>query len=208
MRTLILLLCLAVGVVACSVTPSHDIRPHPDHIRAGVQVGDTVEIVTAGGREVTLVVSDVRGSELAGESKDGSREVIDFADIASIAKRSWTPPVHPCGGGQPVGCSIPEVVLVLSEDYERQAQKFGGACATHDFCYRHGFATYGEDRDTCDATFLADMKASCQSLGPLSMLDAKEFGICQLAAQQTFEAVRRYGGPHFRSTTSTVCEYR
>lgn len=210
MRTALTLLCLATSLMlmSCSVTPRHDIKPRPDFIHAGVQVGDTVEIVTDDGREVTLIVSDVRSTSLAGESPHGVADIIDFADITNIAKRSWTEPAHPCGGGQPVGCSIPEVVLVLSEDYQRQADKFRGACATHDFCYRHGYATYGLDRSTCDDTFYDDMQASCSSMGALSILDPKEFGICQAAARQTFEAVRRYGEPHFRTTTSSVCDYR
>ena len=202
-------LCFVLVVVtACSITPRHDIRPKPEFIRAGVQAGDTVEIVTLEGSAVTLTVTDVRGGEIRGETPSGNARVVDFAEIASIAKRSWDPPAHPCGGGQPVGCSIPEVVLAVSDDYQRQAEKFRGACVTHDFCYRHGFATYGLDRATCDDEFYADMKASCQTLGPLSFLDPKEYAMCQAAAAQTFEAVRRYGEAHFLTTASTVCEYR
>ena len=82
------------------------------------------------------------------------------------------------------------------------------ACVTHDFCYRHGFATYGLAREQCDAEFLQDMKQACGGFGGLGRLDAKEYGICQLAASQTYETVRRKGEPHFRTTGSTYCEYR
>ena len=34
------------------------------------------------------------------------------------------------------------------------------------------------------------------------------FGECQLAANQTYEVVRRRGEKHFHSTTSKYCEYR
>jgi hypothetical protein len=199
----VLLAIAVLSLAACSVTPGHDIRPTPDYIRAGVKVGDTLEIETKDGRSIGMVVTEVRASAIASDS-----EVIDFADIASITKRSWQAPEHPCGGGRPVGCSIPEVVLVLSHDYKRQAGKFQPACVMHDFCYRHGFATYGEDRAACDDDFLAAMKSACSSLGPLSMLDAKEFAICQAAALQTFDAVRRYGEPHFLKVGSSYCEYR
>jgi coproporphyrinogen III oxidase len=108
----------------------------------------------------------------------------------------------------PVGCSIPEVVLLLSGDYEEQAEKFHPACVTHDFCYRHGVATYGVTRDECDTAFYDDMKKTCKGLGGLGVLDIQGFGTCQLAANQTYEAVRRRGEEHFQTTTSTYCEYR
>ena len=200
--TLILVLCTAL-LSSCSITPRHDIMPRPEHIRAGVTGGDTVEIETRDGRKRTVTVVDVTATAIVTET-----ERIDFADVVAIAKRSWQAPDHPCGAGQPVGCSIPEVVLALSDDYERQAEKFTAACKVHDFCYRHGYATYGESRESCDDRFYADMKDACRPMGALSLLDPKEFSICQAAALQTFEAVRRYGEPHFRTATSSVCVYR
>lgn len=200
-RTIVVLAALAA--TSCAVTPRHEILPRPDHIRAGVEAGDTVEVETKDGRKLDMVVVEIRGTEIVGE-----RHIVDFADIDRIARRSWTEPNHPCGGGRPVGCSIPEVLLVLSEDLERQSEKFRKACVTHDFCYRHGHATYGENRAACDEVFYADLKASCNTMGPLSILDTREFGICQAAARQTFEAVRRYGEPHFLTTASSYCEYR
>ncbi len=196
------LAALTIGACA-SVTPRHEILPKPAHIRAGVAAGDTVEVETRDGRSIKMVVTEVRAGELVSDS-----EVVPFTDIVTIAKRSWQPPEHPCGGGKPVGCSIPEVVLLLSEDYNRQADKFQPACRTHDFCYRHGFATYGEARNACDEQFYEDMQDACESMGLLSIIDAKEFGICRAAALQTFEAVRRYGEPHYQTATSTYCEYR
>ncbi len=202
-RVLTALALVALSLTACGVTPRHEIPPKPAFIRAGVEPGDTVEIETKDGRELEVLVTEVRTSSIVGE-----HDTVDFRDIASIAKRSWTPPRHPCGGGEPLGCSIPEVVLVLSDDYKRQADKFAPACRSHDFCYRHGYATYGIERSSCDDDFYEDMQAACASLGPLSVLDAKEFAICQAAAAQTAEAVRRYGEPHFRTATSSYCEYR
>jgi coproporphyrinogen III oxidase len=108
----------------------------------------------------------------------------------------------------PVGCSIPEVVLILSERYKQQADKFHPACVTHDFCYRHGFATYGTTREECDTAIYDDMKKACKGLGGLGVLDVKEFGVCQVAANQTYEAIRRHGEKHYQTTTSTNCEYR
>lgn len=196
-----IIVALVIGN-SCGYAPAHEIQAKPKHIHAGVKPGDTIEVTTTDGVKSTIVVSEVRATAIAGEDR-----VILFRDIESISVRSWTVPEHPCGAGEPVGCSIPEVVLTLSSDYGNQAEKFHPACVTHDFCYRHGFATYGTDRDTCDNSFYEDMLQRCNSLGALSVLDVKEYAVCQAAALQTYEAVRRYGESAYRTTTSTVCEY-
>jgi hypothetical protein len=113
-----------------------------------------------------------------------------------------------CGGSQPLGCSIPTAVLVVSEDYDRQADKFHQACVTHDLCYRHGEATYGLTREACDAEFYDNMKDACSGFKGLGVLDPEEFAKCQFAAKQTYEAVRKHGEKHFQSATSTYCLYR
>lgn len=195
---------LAVGTYGCShIVPSHDIRAKPEFIRAGVQVGDSVEITTKDGEYREFIVEDVGTDTIVGPA-----ETIRFSEIQSLVKRSWKEPAHPCGGGTPVGCSIPQVVLILSEDYQQQAEKFHPACVTHDFCYRHGFATYGATREECDAAIYADMKKACGGMGGLSVIDVQEFSVCKFAANRTFEAVRRHGEKHFQTATSTYCEYR
>jgi len=128
--------------------------------------------------------------------------------ITLITACASTPKTHPCGGSLPVGCSIPTAVLVLLEPYEEQAAKFDGACVTHDFCYRHGAATYGVSREECDDEFYKNMKAACSGFGNLGFLDPQDFTTCQLAAAETYQAVREHGEKHFQTTTSTVCEYR
>ena len=128
--------------------------------------------------------------------------------IMLIAACATTPEEHPCGGSLPVGCSIPTAVTVLLEPYQEQAEKFHGACVTHDFCYRHGAATYGLGREECDDEFYINMKAACSGFGNLGFLDPEGFAKCQLAALETYEAVRKHGEKHFQTTHSTVCEYR
>ena len=113
-----------------------------------------------------------------------------------------------CGGPEPLGCSIPAAVLVVSKDYEQQADKFHQSCVTHDLCYRHGAATYGLTRKECDIEFYDNMKSACSGFKGLGVLDAGEFAKCQFAAKQTYEAVRTHGEKHFRSATSTYCSYR
>jgi hypothetical protein len=119
-----------------------------------------------------------------------------------------TSPTPPCGGSQPLGCSIPTAVLVASKDYEEQADKFHNACVTHDLCYRHGEATYGMTRKACDVEFYDNMKTACSGFKGLGVLDPEEFAKCQFAAKQTYEAVRTHGEKHYRSATSTYCAYR
>jgi hypothetical protein len=197
-----ILILAAVGGCA-AVMPSHNIPVRPDYIEAGVQSGDTLEITMLDGEEMTIEVVDVRTDAIEGPDGD-----IAITDIRSIVKRSWSLPGHPCGANEPVGCSIPEVILLLSDEFNNQAEKFHPACVTHDFCYRHGQITYGVTRKQCDADFLVDMKKSCRGFAGLGVLDLEEYSMCHIAADQIHNVVRLKGEPDFRTTTSSRCEYR
>ncbi len=200
-KTLILLTAAALSSCA-AVTPTHEIPVRSEYIEAGVEVGDTLEIIMTDGEEKTIEVTGVRMDAI--ETTDGD---ISISKIQKIEKRSWTEPVHPCGANEPVGCSIPEVLL-LSEQYKEQADKFHPACVTHDFCYRHGVTTYDVTREECDTEFLAAMKKTCGGYRGLGLLDLEGYSICHTAAQQTFNVVRLKGEPHFRTSTSSYCEYK
>lgn len=196
------LLVVLLLTAACStVSPKHEIPPRQDFILAGVQVGDTVEITTANGKQYKFKVTKISGFGI-----HGGERFIALGDITKLVKRSWIEPGHPCGAGEPVGCSIPEVVRLI-EEYTDQAEKFHPACVTHDFCYRHGHATYGTSRAECDAVFLEQMKESCKGFAGLGVLDVKDHSICLVSATQTYEAVRKYGKQHFRTDSSTYCDY-
>lgn len=199
----IALTLMLVIVASCGWAPEHEIRPRPDFIQAGVEPGDTVEIETTDGETIEFEVTDVTADALEG---DGRR--VPYSEIAAISKRSWTEPRHPCAGTEPLGCSIPEVVLAVSEFHQEQKKKFHKPCVNHDLCYRNGYATYGIDRETCDAGFYEDMKQECAGGGGLDLLDIKALGLCQIAATQMYEAVRLYGEKAYRTTTSSYCEYR
>lgn len=202
LRTTLPAIAIALLAGCAQVTPKHEIPVRPDYIEAGIQAGDMIDVTTVDGEEKSFEVVDVRANAIVGP--DGA---IPISDIESIVKRSWTTPGHPCGNNEPVGCSIPDVVLLIDE-YSEQASKFHPACVVHDFCYRHGHATYGDTRERCDDEFLANMKQACGGTNPLNLLDAKAYSICNIAARQTYEAVRLKGEPHFRTTRSTVCEFR
>ncbi len=200
-KTLILLTAAAVS--SCTaVTPSHEIPVRSEYIEAGVEVGDTLEITMTDGEEKTIEVTGLRMDAI--ETPEGDMSI---SKIQKIVKRSWTEPAHPCGANEPVGCSIPEVLL-LSEQYKEQADKFHPACVTHDFCYRHGVTTYDVTREECDTEFLATMKKSCGGYRGLGLLDLEGYSICHTAAQQTYNVVRLKGEPHFLTTTSSHCEYK
>lgn len=201
-RKWMLVAIIAGGLASCGYAPKHEIQPKPNYIHAGVKAGDTVEITTNDGTESKMEVMEVRATALVGRDR-----TVQFRDIQKLAVRSWHEPEHPCGGSEPVGCSIPEVVKILVVPYQDQADKFHPACVVHDFCYRHGFATYGTKRETCDQNFYEDMQLTCEKNGLLSKIDIEGYAACKTAALQTFEAVSRYGEPHYRTTTSTVCEY-
>jgi hypothetical protein len=201
--TALLSLCL----VACSgIAPLKDVRPEPDFISAAIGPEDEVRIETADGRELEFGVTTVEADALV--SVDGER--IYFSDIQAIAVRSWEEPAHPCGGGLPVECSLPGVVAAIPY-YSEFQEKFHPSCAQHDYCYRHGRATYGLEQSDCDDRFYADMLGQCEPggglLGLINAVDLKERAKCRLAADQFYAAVRRYGAKAFQTTTSTYCEY-
>jgi hypothetical protein len=194
----------AMSVCACAqMAPSHEIPAKQDHINAGIEAGDSVEITTKDGTYREFVVKDVGPNSI-----EGPAETIPFGEISKLVKRSWEAPTHPCAVGAPVGCSIPEIVLILSSDYAEQAEKFHPACVTHDFCYRHGYITYGVSREACDDTFYADVKKACAGPYGLDLLDIEQSAMCKLAADQTYNAIRRYGEPHYQTTTGRYCEYQ
>ena len=121
---------------------------------------------------------------------------------------STGPEQLPCADPGPLGCSIPPAIRALIEDYDEQADKFHRACVLHDLCYRHGAATYDLSREACDAEFYDNMKSACKGAAGLGVLDPEDFAKCRFAALQTYEAVREHGEEHFRSATSSYCEYR
>ena len=197
------LIVLLFAAGCAQVTPSHDIPVRQDYIEAGLKPGDFVEIELQDGNERSFEIVDVQFNQI--ESPAGP---IDIQDIESITLRSWTEPGHPCGGNEPLGCSIPEVVLLLSDEYKSQASKFHPACVRHDFCYRHGYLTYDETRESCDTQFHEDMRETCGGFRGLNLLDLENYSYCKVAADQTYNAVRLKGEPHFRTTNGSYCDYK
>ncbi len=204
-RLALAMLCAALA--ACA--PARPVRNHPTYIAAALAPGDSVRIETRGGDVMRFRVAAVDGDEVVGEG--GER--VAMADIDQLSVRSWGQVGQPCADGRPLGCSVPLPVAAASVYHDHYRVRFEQACIQHDFCYRHGQATYGYDRGHCDERFLADMEAECESpafgtdwiVGSIDKLS--QGAACRSAAAQFYEAVRRFGEKAFRTTDSTVCAY-
>lgn len=204
-RTLVLVSML-IPLGSCSYAPLQDVRTEPVFIDAGVAPGDQVVVETVDGEELEFEVERMSGEVIFGING----EEIAYEDIEKLQKRSWEEPAHPCGAGRPVGCSIPQVLTAISGYYEGYQKKFHQACVQHDFCYRHGYATYGRIRQECDDGFFRDMNKECGDSSLLGILDTDGYrkkAECRIAAEQLYLAVQEYGEDAFQESSSTVCEY-
>jgi hypothetical protein len=203
----LLLTLLLVALAACA--PARPVRNHPTYIAAAIAPGDSVRIETREGRVLSFRVAAVGDDEIVGEG--GER--VAMAEIDSLSVRAWGQMTQPCADGRPLGCSVPLPVSVASVYHDHFRVRFEQACIQHDFCYRHGHATYGYDRQHCDERFLADMEAECDLarfgtdwiVGSVDRLS--QGAACRSAAAQFYDAVRRFGEQAFHTSDSTVCEY-
>jgi hypothetical protein len=130
-------------------------------------------------------------------------------DIVRLEKRSKTAPANPCSPQIPLGCSLPQWATLLSSTQSQYKDFFYPSCAQHDYCYRHGAATYGMDQHDCDFQFLEDMRAQCHPDNILLLLleSVTNYTECNALAMEFYQAVQKYGASRFNSTTSTWCEY-
>lgn len=202
-------LCLLLTLTACAPA-MHTVKPLPDFVQVGLAAGDTVTVTTHDGRQYEVVIEEVRRDVLVSADQE-----FVLADIADIKKHGGPRPPSPCGGDKPLGCSVPLLVSLTSEAHGHYQDTFYDACAQHDYCYRHGYASYGQDRDACDAAFLEDMLALCpkepdSNLGKMfdvlsDSLDSRH--TCERVADDYHAAVRRFGKDRFETANSTYCEY-
>lgn len=206
LKPVLVILCLCIA--AC--TPAHNIKPLPNFVEAGLEPGDRVVVTTLDGDTSDFVVTDIRDATIFGEDYE-----IPLSDIARIQKRAWSRPESPCGGDKALGCSVPLLIRLTSEGHNHYRDKFYDACAQHDYCYRHGYRSYGVDRETCDERFLQNMHAICPAPAvnvvtkTIELLDDSVTSrrICLSVASDFHDAVRRYGAEAFQTDDSTYCEY-
>lgn len=196
-----LLLALLLCMPACSIVPERQVLPYPDHIRAGLEAGDRVEILTRGlASPRNITISEIGANHIV--TTQGER--IAFVEITSINMRSWSLIANPCDDGVPKGCSIPPLVAAASDYYSEYGREFRESCVSHDYCYRHGMRTYGYTKTDCDNDFLEDMQQYCAQEHDFNIMAR---GDCLLAADQLHAAVDRFGDDHFLTQGSTYCEY-
>lgn len=204
-------LAVAVScILFAACAPQHTVKPLPNFVRVGLAPGDRVTVMTRSGETHEFVIAEIRGDRLVGEGVQ-----LTLSDIVSIKKHAWERPKSPCGGDAPLGCSVPWIISLASEVHGHYKEKFYDACAQHDYCYRHGFASYGFDRESCDEAFLVDMQNLCPKPATggvgkfFEMLDDSEDSrqACETVANDYYQAVRRYGEERFLTAQSTYCEY-
>jgi len=169
-----------------------------------------VTVTTKQGTRQIFVITEIQHDVLIGPNAR-----VFLADLVDIKKHGGERPPSPCGGDEPLGCSVPWLIALASDDHRVYEGSFYDACAQHDYCYRHGFASYGRDRDACDREFLEDMLALCpkeatSSFGKIvEALDETTGGrrTCAEMANQFHAAVRQFGEDRFKTTGSSYCEY-
>ena len=192
-RIFVLLAILA----GCSVVPTHEILPYPDHIQAGVNVGDRLRVTTRNGATREIVVTGMTADALLPASGP-----IPIDEIRRISTNAWSPPANPCDDDRPLGCSVHPAVKAVSEMHAEYTRELREPCTQHDYCYRYGYQTYGFERDDCDARFLEEMQAYCNIEHKIDIIERSE---CLSIASQMHSAVSGFGEEYFRK--DAYCEY-
>lgn len=196
-----LILCSALLLFAC--VPLQTVRPIPDFVTLAIKPGDHVELQTVDGEHVEFQVSHVDA-----ESISSPERRFLLTEIDELYVRSRNRPEYPCGGERELGCSIPGGAKIIDilvgfgasgmfwhSEYE---DKFYDACVQHDFCYRHGYKTYGHSKEHCDAEFYNSMRESCNAVDVA----------CQAAAKEFSWAVKEHAEEGaFQEETGTECLY-
>ena len=206
MKRSLAIIAVLASILGCA--PTHNVKPLPDFVNVAIQPGDKVTVTTKFGETTEFVVSEVTREALIGEDYRVALE-----DIDALSKTAWKRPASPCGGEKALGCSVPLPVSLSSKVYNHYSDHFYDACAQHDYCYRHGFRTYGLDRDTCDAEFLQDMRMACPAPSPtgfgkiMDVMSHESRDTCLSTADEFYVVVRKFGEEKFQTDTSTVCEY-
>jgi len=181
------------------------VRPYSDFINAEIAPGDQIRIETVGGKKSKMTVESIEIDRI-----NGQNGTVLLKHIVSLEKYAKEPAANPCSPGIPLGCSVPRSITVLSATQAKYEDFFYPSCEQHDYCYRHGAATYGEDQNSCDEKFLADMEDQCSPDSFTSVLLQSDlnFGECSATAIAYYHSVRQYGANRFSNrSTSTYCEY-
>jgi hypothetical protein len=102
------------------------------------------------------------------------------------------------GKGEGLSCSIPAIAqsALFSRDSKAApvSMQFRQACAYHDYCYRHGEATYGYSQNDCDFALQRFSYRLCRQIEA-----ASTHAECEQRARQVLLGVRMFGGKAFQA---------
>ncbi|ASY71060.1 hypothetical protein [Sinorhizobium fredii] len=114
------------------------------------------------------------------------------------------------GRGEGLSCSLPKILADLAFPREEGREPIGlqmrQACATHDYCYRHGAATYGYTQADCDFLLQEHAFRLCYFIERREAgtdMEAKQ-SKCIRDARLVTLGVRAGGSDSFRSLNPTV----
>ncbi len=129
---------------------------------------------------------------------DNNKITLGFCNVAYASYQ--TIPDRLCGSNEPISCSAP-----IKNPYDA---KFQGACSTHDYCYRFGYATYGYSRSRCDTRFLREMNNICFNVDwALVLSGGLSVPACRAAAKIYYGAVVAAGTSAFKKGR-IKCRYK
>jgi hypothetical protein len=163
-------------------------------------------MLVAGKAALSPVVYGIADEVLANVPKmdDG----MEYPPTAQFLAPS-TVPVQLVGGlGAGIGCSIP--AFVIDQIFDREDSEstidlqMRQACAFHDYCYRHGRATYGYTQSDCDSMLQQHSFRLCRFNTRVSEARQKN---CQTRARLIVLGVRTRGATSFLTDRSTPFEF-
>jgi hypothetical protein len=199
---------VVLALILFSVLPGcsqwWQVRPYPAFVAAEIAPGDKIRYELSDGSRHKMTVEKVRADRI-----EGQNQVVSLDDMVSLEKYSEHAAANPCSPQFPLGCSVPKSVTVLVSSQKRYAEFFYPSCEQHDYCYRHGAATYGETQNSCDTRFLEDLQDQCSpdSFTKVLLQLDMNYAECGATAIAYYQAVQQYGGKKFNSTASSYCEY-
>lgn len=116
------------------------------------------------------------------------------------------------GRGRGIDCSIPGSASLFFHKVVKSAGvnlHFRQACAMHDLCYRHGFATYGYSQQDCDRQLQESAFRLCRQIFQEDKTDVTDsFKLCETEAKKVYFGVIMGGAGSFMPAgRSTYFEY-
>lgn len=125
---------------------------------------------------------------------------INFSFCKAAYATYKTVPDRLCGSRTAIKCSAP-----IKNPYD---SKFQGACSSHDFCYRFGYATYGYSKSRCDYLFSKEMNNICVNVDWILIASGGlSVPACKAAAKIYYGAVVVGGASSFKKGRKK-CRYK